>query len=1658
MSDRTNKEPRDSRVNSLNSVAENKPLFVVGIGASAGGLSALEELFGNLSTTSGAAFVVIQHLSPDFKSLMKELLERRTSMAVHRVTEGMELQPNSVYLIPPGQNLALETNILRLESRPVDKNNKHELNFPIDLFFQSLAKNFGERSVGVILSGSGSDGTRGLKAISEAGGVALVQDPETAEFDGMPNSAIATGIVHQVLPPRELSQLIYQCVTTPLHFLESTTETESSQSSNSLISNANLNRISRILLDEENLDFSAYKASTVSRRIHRRCLINNLENIEDYIALLLESQSEKQILCSDLLINVTHFFRDHPAWQTLENNILPRIIEQSETETELRFWITACSTGEEAYSLAILVHEALLESERDFKVKIFATDIDRSALEKASQGIYPPSIATDIDPERLQRYFVVKDNCYQVVRKIREMLIFSPHDLTKDAGFTKINLIACRNVLICMKSNLQYQVLRNLHFSLVNQGILFLGEAETLGEFDSEFNTLDQKWKFFQKRRDVRLPLPLRSSLKFNRSSSTRFAQPQSRYQLEPILEQCLNRLSSESDFIILLVGKDNHLLHVSGDSSKIFKAPDGKITTEVTKMVVPPLSLPLNMALHRARQQGKPVVYQGIKLEYQAEIYDVILEVLPPPLNRKQGDFFLVKIKEAKAIEPPEVVEIDSQELGSEASQRIMELETELQQTRENLQALVEELETTNEEQQASNEELTASNEELQSTNEELHSVNEELHTVNIEYQAKIGELTQLNDDVDNLLQSTEIGVLFLDSELKIRKFTPAIRTVIALRQNDLNRPLEDLYWKFDCSNLLDLLREVLITKQSQELEVKLKQSESYFLMQVHLYQTENQASDGLVISFIQIDELKQVQQNLQEEIVARKKSAAELKITQQQLERRVTERTESLARFSDRLEQLHRLATSQYNQLEDLLADYLQTGCEMFGLSTGIISRVTDGVYRIVAVESSLEQLAVGYETPCQNTYCAEVVEKSQTVAYAEVGKISAMQDHPVYCDLKLESFIGTPIWIDGELFGTLNFSDLQPKACEFREAEIKIIEIMARDIGNLIASDRSVKALARSNARFRSTFEQAAVGMAHVAPEGRFIKVNQRFCQIVAYEADVLLRKTFQEITHPEDLDTDLEYVRQVLAGEIPNYTMEKRYLRSDNAPVWINLTVSLVKDELGQPEYFIGVIEDISDRKSTEIALAESRSKLQQANQAKDKFISHMSHELRTPLNSVIGFSQLLNRDSSLTPQQLKLTGIIYQSGQHLLTLINDILDLSKLTANKLDIKQQEIPLRSLLQEVTTIFQVCAQEKNLTFSSKVTSDLPEFVLGDETRLRQVLLNLLSNAFKFTKEGTVTLEVYLLDGTSQVVRFQVEDTGIGIPEAEYATILAPFGQVEQNISDIQGTGLGLPICQNILELMNSKLNFTSKVGSGSCFWFDLSFEPVATSPVLPPALTELADATPKIEVLAQPCKILVVDDNQDNRDLLIHYLEPLGFTLQEAENGQAGIAIAEEFQPDAILIDLLMPVMDGATMLQNLQQHPQLKDTLAIVVSANSASILDSSQVDCDGFLAKPVNLPDLLELLSQKLNLVWQPLTQDVDLAVPVVPTLEQLTPLLEFVQTGDIDSLVQQTNSLAETNTQYAKFATQIGQLAEQCQLDLLEKLLQDAIAKREQRS
>ncbi len=837
--------------------------FLVGVGASTGGLRALEEFFDNMPADSGAAFIVVQHLSPDFKSVMKELLERRTRMIVKWVKQGMKVEPNIVYLNTPGHNLIIENGIIKLIEQNQFPN--QQPNFTIDIFFESLANNRGDsealrrnRSIGVLLSGTGNDGTWGLQSISQAGGLTFVQSPAIAELAGMPESAITTGIVDQVLPPQEIARRVYEIIQMQR------SGTTSSEPLLQELESDKLQTIIHLLNEYEKLDFSHYKPNTLSRRIYRRFSMSKCTRLEEYINYLRNSSAERVLLRDYLMIGVTRFFRDPQAWEYLETEVLPQLIRELEDGQKLRIWVTACATGEEAYSMAILMDELVTKSRKNISFKIFATDIDHTALAKATEGVYPESIAIDVSPQRLEKYFTFSDGNFYISRTLRENMIFAPHNLAKNVGFTKMHLISCRNVLIYMQPILQQHIMRMLHFSLIYQGVLFLGAAETPGDLLEEFSPIEERYKIYKKRRNVRLPIST-ENLEYNTIPVSRpTGYRRSSKQVDPLFSKALSGFAQQRGCTCLLFNDELTLFHVATDAAQIMEMPQNSMS-QMSDLLPQELHLPITTALHRAKRELKSILYNGVHFYQRDVIRYVNLEVTYHPGDTRVDDFFMVIIENENEVQSSQPRFVEKFEQEVEASQRIFNLEYELEQAHENLHSTIESLEVINEEQQATNEELVASNEELQSTNEELHSLNEELYSVNTEYQLKIRQLIELNNDIDNLLRSSEIGVIFLDRNLRVRKFTPAATLAMNLLPTDLNRPIQHLNYNFHCPNLLELLQEVLDTEQPIEQEVSLAPNNQNFLMRIYPYLQDKNQVDGLVINFINIDEIKRVQEELQ-------------------------------------------------------------------------------------------------------------------------------------------------------------------------------------------------------------------------------------------------------------------------------------------------------------------------------------------------------------------------------------------------------------------------------------------------------------------------------------------------------------------------------------------------------------------------------------------------------------------------------------------------------------------------------------------------------------------------------------------------------------------------------------------------------------------------
>ncbi|MBX3746853.1 MAG: PAS domain-containing protein [Verrucomicrobiae bacterium] len=823
------------------------PHFIVGVGASAGGLEALGKLFVNMPADSDLSFVVVQHLSPDYKSFMVELLSKRTVIPVLRAEDGIEVKPNHIYLIPPKKNLKIFQGRLLL----VDPDLTRGVNLPIDVFFRSLAEEKQHQAIGIVLSGTGSDGTMGIRAIKDAGGMVMVQSEATAQFDGMPRSAIGTGLADSILPPEEMPRQLLTYLQHP--FVANRQTLMRNQTSTDTL----MHKIFALLRDQCGVDFSFYKPSTIDRRIERRISINQLHSLDEYFQYLHSSPREAGLLFQELLICVTRFFRDREAFEHLEKDVIPDLCQRAPANETLRIWVASCSTGEEAYSLAMLFADEMRRQGRIWPVKIFATDISKNAIEIASHGLYSESEVADVPPDKLKRFFTRKADGWQVSPALRQMVVFAKHDLLKDPPFTKLDFVSCRNVLIYFQSALQSRVVNVFHFALKPGGILFLGSSETIGDHTEKFNTLNTRHKLYQTRPgayvhagSAQSPVPERSW----QPDPIRLARHQPAADLR-LLETVYQQILTDYGPACIVVDDNNEITHVLGKAGDYLHAPPGAFTRNILKLTSHNLSVTLATMLHRVNRDGRAHAIDNVRFHQGRKVRSVRLRVKPVhPENRAASGIRLIFI-EPKDSSPATPRVLKEFKADHTARQRIKDLEQELVYSKETLQATIEELETSNEELQAANEELLAANEELQSTNEELQSVNEELHTVNTENQNRIEELTALGNDINNLLASTRVGTMLVDPDLRIRRMSTALQSLTHLTSGDIGAPLEVLSRELQSPEIIDLARQV--SRECQTLEhLVSEQGGRTLLVRLAPYRTETNAISGLVLTVIDLTE----------------------------------------------------------------------------------------------------------------------------------------------------------------------------------------------------------------------------------------------------------------------------------------------------------------------------------------------------------------------------------------------------------------------------------------------------------------------------------------------------------------------------------------------------------------------------------------------------------------------------------------------------------------------------------------------------------------------------------------------------------------------------------------------------------------------------------
>ena len=851
---------------------------IVGIGASAGGLAAFEAFFSGMpkDIDPGMAFVVVQHLDPNHKSILTDLIRRYTRMQVVEVEDGMVVQPNTAYIIPPARDMAFLNGALNLLEPSAPRGQR----LPIDFFFRSLAQDQHERAIGIILSGTGSDGTLGVRAIKGEGGMVMVQTPETAEYDGMPTNAIATGMVDYELPPAEMAAQL-------ISYWAKSSDSASTVPGTSLTkAEGALRKIFILLRSQTGHDFSMYKINTIQRRIKRRMVVHQIDTMEAYVRYLQREPDEAAALFADLLIGVTNFFRDPEAFKVLEEEVIPKLFAGRGADSVVRIWSSGCSTGEEAYSLAILLAERQEIMKRSFKVQIFATDIDSQAIGVARAGKYPSSITADVSPERLARYFSADSDggSYRVHKAIRDMLVFSEQNVVKDPPFSKLDLLCCRNVMIYMGGELQKKLIPLFHYALNPGGYLFLGTSETVGEFSDLFSVVERKSKIYRRKEMLGLTHIMGMNRFVNPVTAIDAALPRkvdfsNKTDLRQLTEQSLLR---EGTLSAALVNGQGDILYLHGRTGMYLEPAPGEAgTANILKMAREGLRPDLTTALHKAVVSKEAVVVPGLRVKTNGDFSTVNLSVRPVAAGTVAAPdttMYLVVLEaapvsaaEKEHAEVPYKAVKGSEPKADSATKRIEALQLELRTKEEYLKTANEELETSNEELKSSNEEMQSVNEELQSTNEELEtskeelqSVNEELATVNAELQTKVNDLSRVNDDMNNLLSGTGIATVFVDHHLRILRFTPGAARIINFISSDVGRPVSHIVSNLSGYDTLTRdVQGVLDTLIPKDVEVQTTGGE-YFAMHIVPYRTTSNVIEGVVITFTDITGMKLAQEAL--------------------------------------------------------------------------------------------------------------------------------------------------------------------------------------------------------------------------------------------------------------------------------------------------------------------------------------------------------------------------------------------------------------------------------------------------------------------------------------------------------------------------------------------------------------------------------------------------------------------------------------------------------------------------------------------------------------------------------------------------------------------------------------------------------------------------
>jgi len=1474
---------------------------VVGIGASAGGLEALERFFRAVPARTGITFVVVQHLSLDFKSMMPELLSRYTLMPVIAAAETMAFEPDTVYVIVPGREIAIQGRMLLVE----DRRSSGGMHLPINTLFTSLAA-LGPCAAAIVMSGTGSDGSVGAPLVRAAGGLVIAQTPSSARFDGMPRSVIETNSVDIVTDPEHMPAILRLWIDDP----EAARRYRPSEPEVHLDGfgeryGAILGRLQAAF----DIDFQQYKPNTIVRRIERR-LSSGLVPLtpEDYTRKITENRSELDLLFNDLLIGVTSFFRDSEAFKALyERAILPLALGLPPTD-DLRIWSCACSTGEEAYTLAILALEAFDQHGLTRRVRVLATDLHGPSLQVASAGVYSAQSLKNMPEVLRDKYFIAQpDGDFKASSELRRCVVFSPHNVTRDAGFTRMHVVSCRNMLIYLQQTAQTRALASFHTALVDGGALFLGESEGTGDLHDLFDEIDRSAKLFRRRPEGVVPPQVRALMNAPGISRTpllpaRTVEPRT---VNRLYEQLLNRYAPSG----VLVNASEEVLHVFGEANRFLQPALGRFRSDLGSMLNGEMKTAVFIALRKAKESGETLAIGGIAHRGSPTDAEQTVSIhIDPFPDRTTGRMhFMIRfvVDEAPAhlhvpmpMPMPTMALQTGVHVDANSTGLIHELESELQDVRETLQHTIEELEAANEELQAGNEELMAANEELQSTNEELHAVNEELYTVNSEHELRIRELHATTADLNNFIRSTDLATLFVDANLRLRLFTPGALELFPIQPIDRGRALTDFRPRTPDPELFRDLAAVIERPATIEKQLHLEGGRS-ILRRISPYRDSDEQISGAVLTYLDVSDQAQ----------------------------------------------LNALLLREQRKLRDLIVS----------LPVLVWSAGADGAVQFVS--PSFAEFAGLPAEALHGVGWLNLLHPEEVGAIAAAWRWAVDSGSAFRAECRLRVADGNHRWVD-----------LRARPARSASGAIERWDGVALDIDPIVQERSEMRQnlaqTARRAARDRALFEATPVALLLVDAVGKILQSNAAAELLLAYPHGVLTEMKLDQFVpvaeHPLLLDLREDFRRRPLVRlTAPIKTLHLLRHDGDMVEVTMLFTPMSIEDEV------------------TLVMIRETASPLEReaqelrASQAKGTFLATMSHEIRTPLNAILGTTQLLQLESPSERQTERLKRI-EDASTHLLSIVNDVLDLAKVESGNMKVASEVFDVHALVGRSTGMIETAARTKGLDLIVRHSGTLPGRVRGDPRRIEQVLVNLLNNALKFTPRGSITVRVRCgaaMEGHA-MLRFEVKDTGIGIPESMQVQVFEPFQQVEGGPNRAYGgTGLGLAISREMARAMHGDAGLTSVPGRGSTFWFSVRVQ-LADDEAAPVVRDDKTLDEALLRKLAQGCRLLLVEDDEVGQLVAAELLRAAtGIAPEVASSGAQALSLARSGRYDLVFMDMQMPGMDGLETTRALRKLRGWKRTPIIALTANA---FDDDRERClaagmNAHLPKPLTRASLAEVL-------------------------------------------------------------------------------------------